>query len=143
MVIQTPKKKEKKYLRLPLHNEGFPVGENMRSIISISHSIDNSVAFLMIPFFLLAYVAWRPLVFSSLLIFSFTLPILHIINIYSQVNHNGLELNYHPHCLQKIQKIEPPPKHLHCLFVTISNHPVFGKTMFILRRTQHNTTQRN
>lgn len=66
------------YLHLPLHNDGFPFGANMRSIISISHSIDNSAAFFIIPFLLLAYVVWRPLVFSNLFIFSFTLPILHI-----------------------------------------------------------------
>lgn len=64
------------YLRFPQQREGFPVGENMRRIISISHKMDNSLAFFMIPFFLLAYVAWRPFVFSNLLILSFTLPIL-------------------------------------------------------------------
>jgi hypothetical protein len=45
---------KKKYLRVPLHIEGLPLGENMRRTMSMSHSMDNSLAFFMMPCFLLA-----------------------------------------------------------------------------------------
>lgn len=62
------------YLLSPTHMVGLPLGENMRRMRSISQSMDNSLAFLRIPDRRLEYVTCRPLVFSSFLILSFTLP---------------------------------------------------------------------
>lgn len=64
------------YLRSPRTNVGFPVGENIRRIRSMSHNIDNSLAFFKMPFLLFEYVICRLLVLSNLFIFSLTLPIL-------------------------------------------------------------------
>lgn len=64
------------YLLSPWHNVAFPVGENMRRTISMSHSIDNSLAFFTIPALLLEYVTCLPLLFSNFLIFNLTLPIM-------------------------------------------------------------------
>lgn len=64
-----------RYLLSPMHMVGFPEGENMMRIRSISHNMDSSLAFLRIPDRRFEYVTCLPLVFSSFLIFSLTLPI--------------------------------------------------------------------
>lgn len=96
------KVKHQTNLRFPLHKEGLPVGENMRRIISISQSIDNSLAFFMMPCFLLAYVAWRPFVFSNFFIFSFTLPILHLTPTF-QSSHFSFAVLNHSRPIEKIK----------------------------------------
>lgn len=55
---------------------GLPVGENIRRTISISHNIDNSLAFFKIPLLLFEYVTFLLLLLSNLFIISLTLPIL-------------------------------------------------------------------
>jgi hypothetical protein len=63
------------YLLSPMHMVGLSVGENIISIRSMSHRMESSLAFLRMPDRRLEYVTCLPLLFSSLLIFSFTLPI--------------------------------------------------------------------
>lgn len=58
-----------------LYCESFPDGENMMSATSISHSTDNSYAFLIRPFRLLEYVTCLFVGFSIFLISNLTLPI--------------------------------------------------------------------
>lgn len=53
----------------------LPEGENIISAMSISHSTDNSYAFLMRPFRLFEYVTCLLVGFSIFLISSLTLPI--------------------------------------------------------------------
>ena len=64
------------YLCSPWKTVGFPVGENIRRTISMSHKMDNSLAFFKIPLFLFEYVTCLLPVLSSRLIFNLTLPIL-------------------------------------------------------------------
>lgn len=66
------------YLRCPRNIDGFPVGENMRRIISMSHKTEISWAFFNIPALRLPYVTCLLLRLSNLCIFNFTLPILQM-----------------------------------------------------------------
>ena len=75
-IVKLAARNQEIYPRSPKYAEGFPVGENMSRIMSISHKIANSLAFLVIPVFRLAKVIWRLLLLSSLLIFNLTLPII-------------------------------------------------------------------